>query len=129
MPFNSTTARAAGLKSAANRDPATASATAKIAAQARWAGHERKSAPTELPAGPERIYWIEQVAARYPDEIMGMSHKALIRRATLLARQAAAEAAVEADAHPRPTAQGPRDGFSILHAQRLARLEAGARDE
>lgn len=127
MTFTSESARAAGLKSAANRTPEV---QARVTA-ARWgADHERKSArPVELPKGPVRTYWIDVVAARYPDEFGEMSSKAIVRRATLLARAAAAEAAVAADnpGTPKAAQSGPRDAFGILYAKR--HLEAGARDE
>lgn len=112
MPFDPDSARAAGLKGNASRDPETASAIAKAAAQKRWRGHVRKSAPTELPAGPVLTYWITQVAARYPDEFGTMNRKALVRRATLLARQAAAEALAARPEAPAPT--NGLDPFSII---------------
>lgn len=122
MPFNSETARAAGLKSQANRTPEVRAAVAA----ARWGeGYVAKNQrPVELPAGPVRQYWVDEVARRYPDEFSTMSQQALIRRATLLARQAAAEAVAG-----RPAQASTNDAFALLRARLCARREAGAGDE
>lgn len=117
MAFTKETARAAGLKSAANRTPEV---HARVAA-ARWgAGYQPKTPKRagELMPGPVRTYWIDQVAKRFPDEFPTMSAKALLRRATLLARQAGAEAVA---GPAKPTTP---DAFTMLRAELAARKGA-----
>lgn len=114
MPFNSESARAAGLKSAATRDPLTASEMAKAAAEARWRDHDRKRPSYPLLSGAELDYWVLRIPVAQRRE---MSRPQIRRRATILARVAAAQAAVEA-------AQPPTDTpFALLYA----RLKAGKR--
>lgn len=93
-------ARAAGLKGNANRTPEQASNIGRAAALARWQDHEPKRLHSPLLSGAELDFWVERI----PAHLRGTLSRAQIRRrATMLARQAAAQAAVEAAKPPTDT--------------------------
>ncbi|WP_426621460.1 hypothetical protein [Microbacterium sp. As-52] len=110
-------ARAAGLKGNASRTPEQASAIGKAAALARWAGHDKVRASYPLLSGAELDHWVLQIPLAQRSE---MSRPQIRRRATLLARQAAAQAAVEAAKPPTDTP------FALLRDE-LERRKAGKR--
>lgn len=115
MPYTDRdSALAAGLKGNAARTPEQASAIGKAAAMARWAGHEPTRQRYPLLSGAELDYWVERIPLAQRRE---MSRPQIRRRATMLARQAAAQAAVEAAKPPTDTP------FALLHAK----LKAGKR--
>lgn len=120
--YDRDSALAAGLKGNAGRTPEQASEIARKAAAARWAGVDTKRPRYPLLKGDELDYWVRHIPLARRLE---MTVPQLRRYATMLARQAVAQVAAEAS---RPA--GPAvDGFAILRAQRIARLEAGGRDE
>lgn len=97
---NRDNALAAGLKGNASRTDEQASSIGRAAALARWAGHEPKRQRYPLLSGAELDYWVTQIPL---DQRREMSRPQIRRRATLLARQAAARAAVEAAKPPTDT--------------------------
>lgn len=108
MGFTPDSARAAGLKSAATRTPDQASNIGRAAALARWAGSEPKRQRYPLLSGAELDYWVTQIPLEQRRE---MSRPQTRRRATLLARQAAAQAAVDAAKPPTD------DAFALLRRE------------
>lgn len=104
--FDRDSALAAGLKGNANRSPEQASSIGRAAALARWAGHEPAgSVRYPLLSGAELDYWVERI----PAHLRGtLSRPQIRRRATMMARQAAAQAAVEAAKPPTD------DAFALL---------------
>lgn len=104
--FDRESALAAGLKGNATRTPEQASSIGRAAALARWAGHEPAgSVRYPLLSGAELDYWVTQIPLAQRRE---MSRPQIRRRATLLARAAAAQAAVEATKPPTD------DAFALL---------------
>ncbi|WP_347123280.1 hypothetical protein [Microbacterium sp. SY138] len=113
MPYDSREkALAAGLKGNASRTTERATEIARAAATARWQGHEPKRPSYPLLSGAELDYWVERIPVAVR---LSMSRPQLRRRATLLARQAAAEAALE---NAKPPTDTP---FALLHAALRAR--------
>lgn len=109
--YDRESALAAGLKGHAARTPEQATAIGKAAAMARWAGHEPGRQRSPLLSGAELDYWVERI----PHALrLSMSQPQIRRRATMLARQAAAQAAVEA---AKPPVDTP---FALLYAKRKA---------
>ncbi|MGJ0389032.1 hypothetical protein [Microbacterium sp. CGR1] len=101
-------ARAAGLAGNANRTPEQASNIGRAAALARWAGHEPKRLRYPLLSGAELDYWSWQIPLA---QRLEMSRPQIRRRATMMARQAAAQAAVEAAKPPTD------DAFALLRRE------------
>ncbi|AZS48178.1 hypothetical protein [Microbacterium oxydans] len=106
--FDRESALAAGLKGNASRTPEQAAAIGRAAALARWAGHEPKRRRHPLLSGAELDYWVERIPAHLRAIL---SRPEMRRRATMLARQAAAQAAVEAALPPT------NDGFAQLRRE------------
>lgn len=107
--FNRDSALAAGLKGNANRTPEQASNIGRAAALARWAGHvPAGSVRYPLLSGAELDYWVERIPL---EQRLEMSRPQIRRRATLLARAATAQAAVEAAKPPTD------DGFALLRLE------------
>lgn len=109
MPFDSrAVALAAGLKGNANRTPEQASAIARAAAMARWAGHEKTRVRPPMLSGTELDYWV----TRIPAHLRGtLSRHQIVRRATLMARQAAAQTVAGPNTAPTD------DAFALLRAE------------
>ncbi|WP_315071642.1 hypothetical protein [uncultured Microbacterium sp.] len=106
--FDRDSALAAGLKGNANRTDEQASNIGRAAALARWAGHEPKRQRYPLLSGVELDYWVERI----PVHLRGtLSRPQIRRRATIMARQAAAQAAVEAAKPPTD------DAFALLRRE------------
>ncbi|MBT9354958.1 hypothetical protein [Salmonella enterica] len=106
--FDRDSALAAGLKGNANRTPEQASNIGRAAALARWQGHEPKRQRYPLLSGAELDHWVLQIPL---EQRRDMSRPQIRRRATMLARQAAAQAAVEAAKPPVD------DGFALLRLE------------
>lgn len=106
--FDRHSALAAGLTGNANRTDEQASSIGRAAALVRWAGHEPKRLRYPLLSGTELDYWVTQIPL---EQRRGMSRPQVRRRATLLARQAAAQAAVEAAKPPTD------DAFALLRRE------------
>lgn len=115
--FDRDRALSAGLKGNANRTPAQASSIGRAAALARWAGHEPKRQRYPLLSGAALDYWVERI----PAHLRGtLSRPQIRRRATMMARQAAAQAAVEA-------AKPPTDSSFALLRRELEQRRTGKR--